>query len=247
MENEANKLKKLFAKSKKIVAFTGAGFSSESGIPTYRGVGGLWTKYDPMKYANIDYFMNDPSYYWSFFRDVRYKIIKNAKPNPAHYALVELERQNKLMTVITQNIDGLHQIAGSSKVIELHGNTRQIYCIDCSRMISIDDAFKMLKNKFPPLCQYCNGILRPNTVFFGEPLSEKVINEAVIFSKNCDLFLSMGSSLVVSPASYLPQIAKEENASLVIVNIDPTTLDYLADIVIHDKASKILSKLIKRG
>jgi NAD-dependent deacetylase len=241
-----NGLKQLFTNSKNIVAFTGAGLSSESGIPTYRGVGGIWNKYDPMKYANIDYFMNDPSYYWSFFRDVRYPIIKNAKPNLAHNALVDFEKQNKLCTVITQNIDGLHQIAGQSKVIELHGNTREIYCMDCSKIISMDEAFKLLNHNFSPRCQYCNGILRPNTVFFGEPLSQQKIEEAVHVAKNCNLFLAIGSSLVVSPASNLPQIAKDAKASLVIVNIDSTHLDYLADIVIHDKASKILSNLIKR-
>jgi len=245
LDEGINKLKKLFDDSKNIVAFTGAGFSSESGIPTFRGVGGLWNEYDPMKYANIKYFSDDPSYYWSFFRDVRYSIIKNAKPNAAHYALVDFERKNKLKTVITQNIDGLHQMAGQSKVIELHGNSREIYCIDCSKVITMDEAFKILKYKLPPRCQYCDGILRPNTVFFGESLSQQKIEEAVFFTKNCDLFLAMGSSLVVTPASFLPQIAKAAKASLVIVNIDPTPIDYLADVVIHDKASKVLMHILK--
>ena len=115
-----------------IAAFTGAGISAESGIPTYRGEGGLWTKYDPSKYASISYFLQNPSYYWNFFKDVRYPILKKVKPNKAHEALFELENIGKLKTVITQNIDGLHQEAGSSSVIELHGTTRTIICVDCS-------------------------------------------------------------------------------------------------------------------
>lgn len=243
MDKNIKKLKTIFNKSRHIVVLTGAGLSAESGIPTYRGSGGLWTKYDPMIYANINYFLNDPSYYWSFFRDVRYKIIKDAKPNSAHFSLVKLEKEKKIDHVITQNIDGLHKIAGQLNVIELHGNTREIICIKCKKTLSIDEVYKLLKFEFPPKCKNCSELLRPNTVFFGESIPNCKLDEAINVSKNCDLFLVLGSSLVVSPASYLSQIAKENEASLVIVNIDPTPFDHTADIVIHDRVSKILTNL----
>ena len=231
-------------KSSCLVAFSGAGLSAESGIPTYRGIDGLWTKYDPMKYANIDYFITNPSYYWNFFKEIRYPTIKKASPNAAHYALVELEKKGKLYQVITQNIDGLHQIAGQKKVIELHGNTRRIICLDCNKMYSMEETYKLLEKRVPPRCSICQGLLKPDTVFFGEPLSQKVIQEATYAAQNCDIFFAIGSSLVVTPAAEIPREAKENGAKLVIINIDSTPLDNIADIVIHEKASMVLSKLI---
>ena len=131
MEGDVSNLKKMIKDSKQIIAFTGAGFSAESGISTFRGAGGIWSKYDPSIYAEITNFRKNPSYYWSFFSAERYPVIKKAKPNEGHYALVELEKRGKLYQVITQNIDGLHQVAGNSEVIELHGNTRKIFCQGC--------------------------------------------------------------------------------------------------------------------
>jgi NAD-dependent deacetylase len=243
MDKGLSKLKSLVKDAKYLVAFTGAGLSAESGIPTYRGVGGLWTKYDPAKYANIDYFRSDPSYYWSFFRDVRYPMMKQAQPNAAHYALVELENRGSLDAVITQNIDGLHQIAGNSRVIELHGSIRRIVCIDCGSCFTMDAVYDRLADELPPRCS-CTGMLRPDTVFFGEPLSQGVLDEAAHVARNCDLFLVVGSSLVVYPAAQLPVIAEEAGAHLIIVNIDPTPLDAIADVVIHDRATHVLSGLI---
>ena len=236
-------LKKMIEKSKKIVAFTGAGFSAESGISTFRGAGGLWSKYDPSKYANINYFIRDPTYYWSFIRDERYPSLKKAKPNDAHYALVKLEKKRKLYRVITQNIDGLHQIAGQSNVIELHGNSRKIFCMSCKKIYSIDEVYFKIKKEIPPLCS-CGGILKPNTVLFGESLPQHALESATLASKICDLFLVLGSSLVVYPAAQLPQIAKNNSSKLVIINIDTTPLDNIADIVIHGSVTKILPALI---
>ena len=238
-----SKLKKLVSMSDQIVAFTGAGFSAESGISTFRGAGGLWSKYDPNIYANIDIFMQDSTYYWSFFRDERYPVIKKAKPNAGHYALVKLEKLGKLYRVITQNIDGLHQVAGSSDVIELHGNTRKINCLSCGKTYTMDETYKLLQKELPPKCS-CGGNLKPGTILFGEPLPRVALDMAMVTSKNCDLFLVLGSSLVVHPAASMPRIAKKNGAVLVIVNIDPTPLDEMADIVINDSVSKVLSKLI---
>jgi len=243
MDNKISEIKKLVSISDRIVAFTGAGFSAESGISTFRGAGGLWSKYDPSIYADINYFNQDSSYYWNFFRDERYPVILKAKPNDGHYALVELEKRGKIYRIITQNIDGLHQLAGSSEVIELHGNTRKIFCSSCDKTYTMDETFNLLKRELPPRCS-CGGKLKPGTVLFGEPIPQTAIDMANIAARNCDMFIVLGSSLVVYPAASLPEIAKNNGAILIIVNIDPTPLDSIADYVINDSASKFLSKLI---
>lgn len=231
-------------KAQNIVAFTGAGISAESGIPTYRGKGGLWTKYDPGKYASISYFLQDPSYYWNFFKDVRYPVLKKVQPNKAHLALFEMENAGNLKTVITQNIDGLHQEAGSSSVIELHGTTRTIICMDCSKKITIGEAFAKLEEQIPPLCSECSGILRPDVVFFGEMLDPEILRDAYAAAASCELLLAVGSSLVVFPAADIPLRAKQAGAKLAIINKDSTPLDPMADYVINDSAGKILPQII---
>jgi NAD-dependent deacetylase len=231
--------------SKHIVIFTGAGISVESGIPAYRGEKGLWNKYDPNIYANITYFLQDPSYYWNFFREVRYPMLKKARPNKAHLALAELERVGNLKTVITQNIDGLQQEAGSSSVIELHGTTRIIYCLNCSQEYSMDEGFSMLQAKIPPLCSECKGKLRPAVVFFGESLNPQILGLAFEEAENCDFLLAVGSSLVVHPAADIPRIAKQRGAFLAIINIEKTPLDTIADYVINDEAGKIVPQIVQ--
>ena len=243
MDELIPKLKKLVSSSGQIVAFTGAGFSAESGISTFRGAGGLWSKYDPSIYADINYFLKNPTYYWNFFKDERYPVIKKARPNDGHHALVELEKRGKLYRVITQNIDGLHQVAGSSDVIELHGNTRKIYCLNCDKTYTMDETYKLLQKELPPRCS-CGGVLKPGTVLFGEPLPQVALEMAKLAAQNCDLFLVLGSSLVVYPAASIPRIAKRNDAALIIINIDPTPMDDMADIVIHESASKVLSAVI---
>jgi NAD-dependent deacetylase len=243
MEEAISKFKKFVSNSDQIVAFTGAGFSADSGISTFRGAGGLWSKYDPNIYANINIFMQDSTYYWNFFKDERYPVIKKAKPNDGHLALVELEKRGKIYRVITQNIDGLHQEAGQSDVIELHGNTRKINCLTCGKTYSMEETYKLLQKELPPKCS-CGGKLKPSTILFGESLPQVALDMAMLASKNCDMFIVLGSSLVVYPAASMPRIAKRNGASLVIVNIDPTPLDKDADLVINDNALKVLSKLI---
>jgi len=233
-----------FVKSKHAVSFTGAGISSESGIPTYRGEGGLWNKYDPNKYASINHFLEDPSYYWSFFLEVRYPQLKEVKPNNAHLALADLEILGKMETVITQNIDGLHQEAGSSTVIELHGTTRIIYCMDCGWEYAMEEIYPKLHTELPPLCEKCGGMLRPAVVFFGEMLDPDILNLAYQAASECDLLIAIGSSLVVYPAADIPIQAKQGGACLVIINRDPTPLDHLADYVINDRAGDVLPKIV---
>jgi len=226
------------------VAFTGAGISAESGIPTYRGEGGLWIKYDPNLYAHIGYFRQNPSYYWNFFKEVRYPMLKTVKPNKAHLSLAELEAQGHLKTVITQNIDGLHQEAGSSSVIELHGTTRKIFCMDCSEDYTMDEVISKLEKQIPPLCSKCNGILRPAVVFFGEMLDPSVIDQSYREAGKSDFLLAVGSSLVVYPAADIPLRAKQTGAKLAIINKDSTPLDSVADYVINDSAGSVLPTIV---
>lgn len=240
---QARKLKKMIADAKHFVVFTGAGISAESGIPTYRGEEGLWHKYDPSKYADITHFHQDPSYYWHFFQDVRYPVLEKARPNRAHEALARFQERGALSAIITQNIDGLHQEAGAGKVLELHGNTRRILCLDCGICYTMVSVFNMLSTRFPPKCTACGGALKPDVVFFGESLPAAVLDEAVKETKACDLFLVVGSSLVVQPAAGLPAMAKRNGAMVVIVNKDPTPLDAMADMVIHSRASEVLGEL----
>jgi len=240
----SNQIRRVIQSSNRIVAFTGAGISAESGIPTYRGAGGVWTKYDPSKYASIEYFNRDPSYYWQFFKDVRHDLIADANPNLAHQALSKLEHDGRLRAIITQNIDGLHQNAGSKRVLELHGNTRRFYCMDCKAKYSLDEAWDMVMNELPPLCKNCHGIIRPDVVLFGEMLPYKTVEEAEFEASNCDLMLVIGSSLVVYPAAYLPETALMNGAKVVIINVDPTPLDAKATMCFHVEAGNLLAQTV---
>jgi NAD-dependent deacetylase len=205
----------------------------------------LWNRYDPAKFAHIDYFLKDPAYYWHFFKDVRYPVMSSAKPNTAHETLADLEAQGLLKCLITQNIDGLHQLGGSRNVLELHGNTRRIRCLTCQREYSMDEVYGMLAEQLPPVCPACRGTLKPDVVFFGESLPRDVLDKAVTASRNCDLFLVIGSSLVVQPAASLPTIAKQNGAIVIIINKDSTPLDGLADVVLHTAASMALAGLAR--
>jgi NAD-dependent deacetylase len=245
--SDERKLGGLIAGSGRIVAFTGAGISAESGIPTYRGEGGVWHKYDPNVYANINYFLKDPTYYWEYYREVRYPLLRKARPNDAHLALARLEEEGKLSAVITQNVDGLHQEAGSQRVIELHGTTRRIYCMSCGVDYSMDSVFEMLKEKNPPACTSCGGMLRPAVVFFGEQLPQDALDEAIEEARSCDLMLAIGSSLVVHPAASLPVYAKESGARLAIINKGETPLDEIADLKTDDAAGAVLPAALKQA
>ena len=244
MGEHTEKLKQWVRKCDHIIAFTGAGISADSGIPTYRGQDGYWNKYDPGKYADVNYFMKDPSYYWQFFRDVRYPALAAAKPNKAHKVLASLEKRGKLKAVITQNIDGLHQVAGSEEVLELHGNTRKFTCMSCRKVFDLEAVHALLGHALPPECDDCGRLIRPQVVFFGESLPQDVLNRAQRESARCDLFLVIGSSLVVQPAASLPLVAAENGAKLVIVNKEATPLDKRADLVFRDGAASVLQVLL---
>jgi NAD-dependent deacetylase len=244
-EDGVGRAASLVAAARRIVAFTGAGISAESGIPTYRGEGGLWTEYDPDKYASIEYFRREPSYYWRFFRDVRYRLLAAAEPNAGHLALAELERRGKLDGVITQNIDGLHRKAGSRRVIELHGNTRVIDCLSCGAEYGFETVHEQVQTELPPRCRACGGSLKPRVVFFGEALPAGAMGEATAAVAACDLLLVVGSTLRVQPAATLPLIARQVGARVVIVNVGPTALDEVADVCVDGKAGDVLPRLVE--
>ena len=229
------------ADARRVVALTGAGASAASGVPTYRGAGGAWTRYDPGKYASIDYFRKDPSYYWRFFRDERYPALSAARPNPVHVALAALERAGRLAALVTQNIDGLHQEGGSRRVLELHGNSRRFLCESCGGEVAADVVRPLVDEAIPPRCPGCGaGTLRPDVVLFGEALPAAVLEEAFEAMGQADLCLVVGSSLVVQPAASLPLVAVRAGAALAVLNIDPTPLDPLADLVVRAPADLVL-------
>lgn len=219
------------------VALTGAGISAESGIPTFRSKGGLWEKYDPMVYASAEAFREDPSKYWT----IRGEFIRNYdnyQPNKAHLALAELEKMNLLRHVITQNIDGLHKKAGSRNVTEIHGSLRETYCLKCGKEFIAPHVPEGL----PPYCD-CGGVLKPNTVLFGEQLPQGALETAYHESSSCKLMLVIGTSAVVQPAASLPALAQQKGAKIVEVNIEGAFPG--ADFVIEEKAGIGLSRILE--
>jgi NAD-dependent deacetylase len=226
------------------VAFTGAGTSAESGIPTFRGAGGLWTKYDPVKVASIDSFLSDPSAYWAVARE-RGAIAIAARPNPGHYALAALEAAGNVVAIVTQNTDGLHQDSGCRHVIELHGSSRNVQCLDCGIRESRAVVQARLEVQMPPICKACGGIfLKPTVVLFGEPLPAAAVQEAFALAREADVMLVVGSSLVVHPAADIPVAAVRAGASLIIINAEPTPFDSLAEVVIHGRAGEVLPEIL---
>lgn len=230
--------------AKRLVAFTGAGISAGSGIPTYRGAGGLWTTYDPDKYASIRYFEKDPSYYWRFFRDVRYPALAEARPNAAHGALAALQAAGRLGAIITQNIDGLHQEAGARDVLELHGNTRRFRCQGCQAFFDLETVHRLLAEALPPPCPACGGGLRPDVVLFGEMLPEEVLRRSLEAARAADVMLVVGSSLLVHPAASLPVITLERGGQVIIVNVGETPLDRVAAVTLDADATAVLPALV---
>ncbi len=223
--------------AEKIVFVTGAGISQESGIPTFRGKDGFWRKYDPMKLATLDAFYEDPKLVWEWYEERR-KNILDANPNPGHVAIAELEK-HKQISVLTQNIDGLHQRAGSSSVYELHGSIITIKCTVCDFKDKITSGFSQL----PPLCK-CGNMLRPDVIWFGEALPQNVWGPAIKEASSCDMMFVVGTSLVVSPANLLPVYAKQNGATMVEVNIDQTPMSSSMYLSLRTSAAKVLPRLV---
>jgi len=238
----------ILRESRDIVILTGAGISTESGIPDFRSPGGIWTKYDPEEFTYQN-FVSNPAHrarYWKMSVDI-YPVLKSAKPNAAHHACAELERLGKVRALVTQNIDGLHQDAGSSpqRVIEIHGTARYVVCLACEDRLTREDVQeRVARGDIPPSCVKCGGVLKPATVSFGQPMPERETALAFAHAESCDAFLVIGSSLVVYPAAYLPVRAAQAGAKLVIVNLEPTPCDELAEAVLHGKAGAVMAELL---
>lgn len=236
MEAAYEQAARLLSQNKQCVVLSGAGISAESGIPTFRSKGGLWEKYDPTVYASIEVFRRDPSKYWEirgdFIRDYdRYE------PNAAHLALAELEQAGIVRQIITQNIDGLHRKAGSRHVIEIHGSLREISCLQCGRQYLAPN----VPAGSPPTCD-CGGVLKPNTVLFGESLPPQALESASREAQTCKTMLVIGTSAVVYPAAALPSVARQHGAQIIEVNIERAFPD--ADIVILEKATVAMTRLL---
>jgi NAD-dependent deacetylase len=229
--------------ARRAVALTGAGVSAESGIPTFRGAGGLWSQYDPVKVASIDTFLEDPSAYWKVSKE-RGPAVLAARPNAGHMALAALEQAGHLVAVVTQNTDGLHQDAGSKRVIELHGSGRNVECLDCGSREARSEVQSRLDVEMPPHCRQCGGTrLKPTVVLFGEPMPVAAVREAFELARNADVMLVVGSSLVVYPAAEVPLVALRSGARLIVVNAEPTPFDRFAQVVIHGRSGEVLPRI----
>jgi len=223
--------------SRKIVFVTGAGISQESGIPTFRGKDGYWRKYDPMKLASIDAFYDDPKLVWEWYEDRR-KNILSVKPNEGHFAISQME-EFKDVVILTQNIDGLHQRSGSTNVLELHGSIIRIKCTVCDFIDNITENFESL----PPKCK-CGSMLRPDVVWFGEPLPQNIWQSAIKEASVCDVMVIVGTSLVVSPANTLPVYAKQNGAILIEVNPEKTVMSNDMALSIQATSAEVLPKIL---
>ena len=246
MQELIDQVSEIIARSKYIVAFTGAGISTESGIPDFRSTEGIWTKYDPYEYGSYEGFLEDPSKYWTMAKETR-KIIAEAKPNYGHKALATLEREyGKLKSVITQNVDFLHTKAGNSKVLELHGSYQRNFCLECEVEFSIDDVMtQMESNIIPPKCE-CGGVIRSSSILFGEPPPAKVLLEAKREIQKCDCLIVIGTSLRVTPAASMPLLAAAQGSTVIIINNEPTNSDYIAKVVIRGNAGLVMTEIIDR-
>jgi len=243
------KLADLIFGSNRIVVFTGAGISTESGIPDFRSPGGIWSKYDPNLFT-WQHFLHDEEarkLHWKVLCDDEF-IPRDVKPNPAHYAIADLEQMGKLDCVVTQNVDYLHEDGGSypGTVLHLHGTMSRARCIKCSQLYPMDEVRQWIEQGVEvPECPDCNGLLKPDAVFFGEALPEHELNESQRRAQNCDLCIVIGSSLVVYPAAMIPRYAVQSGAKIAIINRDRTDLDSYADVCIHKSAGRTMASAMK--
>jgi NAD-dependent deacetylase len=239
---------RIIASANKVVVFTGAGVSTESGIPDFRSPGGIWSKYQPIMFQ--DFMASEEVRRESWRRGKEtYQLFADVEPNPAHHAIAEFERMGKLDCVITQNIDNLHQKAGSSPdlVIELHGTAMYVLCLDCGKRWPRAEIQKWLEAGVEaPTCDECGGIMKSATVSFGQAMPEKETAEAQKRSEQAEVFIVVGSSLVVYPAANMPLLAKQSGAKLIIVNLADTPFDAYADVLIRGKAGEVMERIVKR-
>ena len=242
MQNKLKDVVNILQQARHTVAFTGAGISAESGIPTFRGKGGIWDKYDPI-ILEIDYFKKNPDKAWPHIKEMFYNVIDKAQPNPAHKVLAQWEQQGLLKAIITQNIDNLHQKAGNKNVIEYHGNTRDLICLNCGKITPVKQT-DMTQN--PVTCPHCGGLLKPDFVFFGESIPLEAQQQSLWHTQSSDVYLVIGTTGIIMPASLLPYEAKKNGATIIEINLTPSNYtNTITDIFLQGKAGDILPGLQK--
>jgi NAD-dependent deacetylase len=243
--DEIEQAARLLKEAKQVCALTGAGISVESGIPDFRSPDGLWARYDPIVYASLESFIRTPERFYEMARELN-PTLENARPNPSHLALVELEKLGKCSAVITQNIDYLHQRAGSSEVLEVHGTYSSGHCLKCKRKYTLQEIIRLSEdNTRVPLCEDCEGVIKPDVVFFGESLDAEILGRASTIASTCDLMLVIGCSLEVYPAASLPIYTKRNQGKLIFFNTTRTIHDQLADIVCIGRAGDAIPALVE--
>jgi len=231
----------IITSASRTIAFTGAGISVESGIPPFRGEGGLWNKYDPSTF-DIDFFHNNTKESWDAIKTIFYELFGKVKPNKAHYALAEMGELGLLKGVITQNVDNLHYDAGNKIVHEFHGNLKKVVCLKCKNKFQIDE---IDINQDIPSCNKCGGVLKPDVIFFGEAVPEKPSIDSFAEAKKADCFILVGTTGEVAPANMIPRIAKENRAKIIEINpVKSQYTDSITDIFIQEKAAKALTEIL---
>lgn len=239
----------IIKEAKKILIFSGAGMSTESGIPDFRSPGGVWSKYDPSDFYFDKIISSEKARekYWEMSTEF-YDTMKDAVPNRAHLAIRAIEESGKLLAIVTQNIDNLHHKAGNSpeRIIEIHGTAFSVSCLSCGKKYDRNDIQERLNSGVKvPYCDDCAGILKPDTISFGQAMPEDKMADALMYARECDLCIVLGSSLVVYPAASVPVHAVQNGARLIIINRDETPLDAEADLVCHESLSKALGQMVR--
>jgi NAD-dependent deacetylase len=237
--SERSELQERLGRARRVAVLTGAGVSAESGVPTFRGADGLWRQYRPEDLATPEAFRRDPALVWEWY-DWRRQLVAKCRPNAAHRAIALLEGRSPEFLLITQNVDGLHRLAGSVRVVELHGN---LWRVRCTTEGNTTENLDVPLRGIPPRCE-CGGLLRPDVVWFGEALPAEVLHQAFDAAERCDMFLVVGTSAVVQPAASLPMIARRRGAYVVEVNLEPTPVTSFAHESHHGKAGDILPMLL---
>ncbi|MBE9468517.1 MAG: NAD-dependent deacylase [Bacteroidetes bacterium] len=240
MDNKIQLAAQLIKNSKHTTAFTGAGISVESGIPPFRGVNGLWSKYDPIV-LDIDYFYSNPNEAWIKIKEIFYDFFGKAKPNVAHISIANLEKKGLIKSVITQNIDNLHQEAGSEIIYEFHGNSQKLICTNCNKTFNVKN---INLDNLPPKCDKCGNVLKPDFVFFGEQIPEYANTMSFNEANNADVFIIIGTTGEVMPASIVPHTAKKNGAKIIEINTQASSYtNSITDIFLQGKATDIMKKI----
>jgi NAD-dependent deacetylase len=243
MKDEYKKALDMIEEAEYVFSLTGAGVSTLSGIPDFRtDTSGVWDRFDQTRIFDINVFRSEPQLFYEFAKEYIYTF-KNVKPNPSHFLLAELEKMGKVSGVATQNIDGLHQAAGSIHVYELHGHPRSSHCLECNSKFSLEETELRLENRPYPSCD-CGGIIKPDVVFYGEMLPRHALIGAMEEATHCDLLLVLGTSLVVYPAASIPEIALQNGANIIIFNKTPTPLDHRASLIIMDDLKEVCQPML---